>query len=338
MKPFVLTTIIFMTLSVFAGRASFSVLVLDSETDQPIKGIKIEGSFLNYSKSWGVAAKDNDVDAYTDANGMARLSGNTESGKGGFRIYDNEGYYNAEWREIRFAEQSLLRLGAWLPSGIVSTARLDRVVNPVPLIVRHAEIPLGKTSEGRPLPTQTPISYDLFGGDWLPPYGNGEFPDIKFTISRTDLGIEPCKVPGGIMTNEYYRYDVDIKFLGDGNGLIEMMPANKSQLKIRNVPVEGYQSGRMCWRGYLAKGVHKDNYDRDRCYAFRTRTELDDEGNIKNAHYGKIYGDFRICESREKVVDIDFLYYLNPTPNDRNLEWDRKHNLCPAARDIDLLP
>ena len=146
MKPFVLTTIIFMTLSVFAGRASFSVLVLDSETDQPIKGIKIEGSFLNYSKSWGVAAKDNDVDAYTDANGMARLSGNTESGKGGFRIYDNEGYYNAEWREIRFAEQSLLRLGAWLPSGIVSTARLDRVVNPVPLIVRHAEIPLGKTS------------------------------------------------------------------------------------------------------------------------------------------------------------------------------------------------
>ena len=36
MKPFVLTTIIFMTLSVFAGRASFSVLVLDSETDQPI--------------------------------------------------------------------------------------------------------------------------------------------------------------------------------------------------------------------------------------------------------------------------------------------------------------
>ena len=70
----------------------------------------------------------------------------------------------------------------------------------------------------------------------------------------------------------------------------------------------------------------------------RIRTELDDEGNIKNAHYGKIYGDFRLCESREKVVDIDFLYYLNPTPNDRNLEWDRKHNLCPAARDIDLLP
>ena len=26
---------------------------------------------------------------------------------------------------------------------------------------------------------------------------------------------------------------------------------------------------------------------------------------------------------------VGFLYYLSPTPDDRNLEWDMKNNLCP---------
>ena len=26
--------------------------------------------------------------------------------------------------------------------------------------------------------------------------------------------------------------------------------------------------------------------------------------------------------------------YLNPTPNDRNLEWDMKNNLCPTQEGI----
>jgi hypothetical protein len=49
---------------------------------------------------------------------------------------------------------------------------------------------------------------------------------------------------------------------------------------------------------------------------FRVRTKLDKNGNIVNAHSGKIYGDF-----------MQFSYYLNPKPNDRNIEFDPKHNL-----------
>ncbi len=43
---------------------------------------------------------------------------------------------------------------------------------------------------------------------------------------------------------------------------------------------------------------------------------MDERGNIVSAHYGKIYGDF-----------MQFSYYLNPTPNDRNVEFDPKQNL-----------
>jgi hypothetical protein len=49
---------------------------------------------------------------------------------------------------------------------------------------------------------------------------------------------------------------------------------------------------------------------------FRVRTELDQDGNVKSTLYGKIYGDF-----------MHFRYYLNPTPNDRNIEFDPKQNL-----------
>lgn len=44
----------------------------------------------------------------------------------------------------------------------------------------------------------------------------------------------------------------------------------------------------------------------------------------------KIYGDFNIKD----VEGVEFLYYLNPTPNDRNLEWDMKNNLCPTQERI----
>ena len=71
-------------------------------------------------------------------------------------------------------------------------------------------------------------------------------------------------------------------------------------------------------------------YNKSQCYQFRIRTLYDEKGNLKEAYYGKIYGDFKIEGDEKKgLIGISFLYYLNPTPLDRNLEWDMKTNLCP---------
>jgi hypothetical protein len=56
--------------------------------------------------------------------------------------------------------------------------------------------------------------------------------------------------------------------------------------------------------------------DPNRNFYFRVRTALDHQGNVVSAQYGKIYGDL-----------AQFRYYLNPTPNDRNIEFDPKQNL-----------
>lgn len=58
---------------------------------------------------------------------------------------------------------------------------------------------------------------------------------------------------------------------------------------------------------------------------FRGRAEMDPQGKIVNARYGKIYGPFKFAQGPKKLVD--FTYYFNPTPNDRNLEFDGEHNL-----------
>lgn len=61
---------------------------------------------------------------------------------------------------------------------------------------------------------------------------------------------------------------------------------------------------------------------------FRVRTVLDDEGNIVSARYGKIYGPIEYGESDSgSGGKIRFTYYLNPTPNDRNVEFDPEQNL-----------
>ena len=334
MKSTVLIIAVLCGHALWAGRASFSVCVLDADTGSPIKGIKIEGAFLNYSRGWNESAKDNNVDAWTDSNGYAKLSGNTEAGVGGYRILRTPGYYNAEWTEIEFREQSILRLGAWVPSDIVSTARLDRVISPIPLSVALSR-PFGTSKEEDSFAEgKTVALYDLLKNDWLPPFGKGQVGDISFSSKRTNLGSEPYNYPSGIQTNEFYRYDVQVRFVGDGNGMKESMLPKQAGIKLRTAPETGYEPTRVCWSGRMSRTEYKNNSSDERCYFFRIRTEFDELGKIKSAIYGKIYGDFKLVGKKNGIKGVSFLYYLNPTPNDRNLEWDMQHNLCPNAKDI----
>jgi len=63
-------------------------------------------------------------------------------------------------------------------------------------------------------------------------------------------------------------------------------------------------------------------------YFIRVRTELNQDGTIKSALYGKIPGGFSFfAGTKAPRAGMRFDYYLNPTPNDRNLEFDTKNNL-----------
>ena len=350
MRTLILFSVISISSITIAGRASFSVLVLDSQTGEPIPGIKIEGSFLNFKKGWNETAKNNDVDAITRRNGIAKLSGSTEKGVGGYRIYDNPGYYNKEWTRIEFLEKSMLRFGGWLPTGIVSTSRLDRVINPIPLFVKNA------IGEHRPrkqsdyfldadyserhklsatndlvIVKDKVLRYDFIKGAFLPPYGNGEIADVIFTFNETFYQWDMIRGGPGVSLYKKFKLDVSVEFPGYGNGLQTIDYYQKAGLKLRESPLLGYSQRKLLWRECrVGEREERTNVDEKRCYAFRIRTKYDASGNIESAYYGKIYGDFNIKD----LEGVEFLYYLNPTPNDRNLEWDMKNNLCPTQERI----
>ena len=70
--------------------------------------------------------------------------------------------------------------------------------------------------------------------------------------------------------------------------------------------------------------VRHTDFNRDANYFFRVRSKTDDKGNVTNALYGKIYGDFGENFGRG---ELNFIYYLNPKPNSRNMEFNPQQNL-----------
>ena len=80
-----------------------------------------------------------------------------------------------------------------------------------------------------------------------------------------------------------------------------------------------------------------DSKDPNRCYTFRIRSRRNEKGELVEAYYGKIYGDFEFeGDDKKGLIGVKFLYYLNPTSLDRNLEWDMKNNLCPNPGELGM--
>jgi hypothetical protein len=142
-----------------------------------------------------------------------------------------------------------------------------------------------------------PVGFDLEAGDWVAPNGKGATADFLFTVTNSTIIVSFPNAGDGIQG-----------FTRDWNqGVSGLLSSDEA-------PAEEYQPE--------YEQTHMPNPDR--IYYFRVRTVLDSQGNILSTHYGKIYGDF-----------MQFRYYLNPTPNDRNVEFDLKHNLLTGLKSFE---
>jgi hypothetical protein len=236
--------------------------------------------------AWAVAG-------LTDTNGMF-------SGTHAYRRYsvglhaEKEGYYQTfRAYELGFAYDP----AKW---NAMVTIVLKRTINPIPMYATRidAEPPV----DGKP------VGYDLSIGDWVVPSGKGRTSDIMFLReysrrSRND-----------------YDYKLTVAFPNPGDGIQEFtVPVDQSGSSLKSphqAPENGYQPQVVRMNVSHPPETAKMDYDPKRNYFFRVRTVLDEQGNVKSALYGKIYGDF-----------MQFTYYLNPTPKDRNVEFAPRRNL-----------
>jgi hypothetical protein len=191
------------------------------------------------------------------------------------------------------------------------TLVLKKIGKPIPMYVKSVNL-------GMPI-LDKPVGFDFTEGDWASPYGKGVNTDIIFT------GHFDKSADGGS------DYTLTVSFPRAGDGIQEFVvpptrfPNQGSGLRSpHNAPLDGYQARWVQIDNRKPGKPAETNRDMNHNYFIRVRTILDENGNVKSALYGKIYGDF-----------LKYRYYLNPTPNDSNVEFDPNQNLLGGLKSIE---
>ena len=343
MKTFYVIVLCVMSLMTYADRIRFSAVVIDDLTQEPIKEVCVGAGFTtDNGPVWEGRFKYEHKKFLSAKNGMCEISGNSNCGKAGCYIENPPvGYYRTQCGiPMRYKKKNLF--GVWQPDNLVVTLRLQRVENPIPLFVKKATLKNHKDGIGGFDGTNSVVRFDFMKGDWLPPYGNGEVADVEFKtiVKITDKERKFRHATRRVEDVLFYNLETTISACSTNDVMSRCVVRNDAGIKIREANDDSYSRLVVQTRGMRKKTRPKfpkewyceyfSDYDKDSCYQFRTRTRYDDKGNIKEAYYGKIYGGFEIKgDDKHGVTGISFLYYLNPKPLDRNLEWDMKNNLCP---------
>lgn len=271
-----------------------TIKVVD-ENGQPVAGAEVDISYY-IKPPPGENEAGESVHGLTDTNGIVRLS-HAATGSVGLSFQATKAGYYSTTRGHEFAKFQDNNPDKWNPS---ETLLLKKVGKPIAMYAKRID-------QNPPILGQ-PVGYDLMIGDWVGPNGKGVNADIIFQK-------EAYRKSGSD-----YEYKVKVTFQKAGDGVqVYTIPDSDRGSDLRSpheAPLDGYQPEINKERSAHPGQPTKNNYDSNVIYLFRVRTAVDDRGNIVSAHYGKIYGDF-----------MQFSYYLNPTPSDRNIEFDPKQNL-----------
>jgi len=294
--------------------ASVKFQVFD-DGGSPVTDVEVEGGFLDLTQS-GVRSA---FRGSTDSDGIFVARGETVVGV--YARFSCKGFYPTTVRESveykrRADGKGYERIPRWDRE---ISVLLKRIRNPIPMYARevgsftfnHFErvgvYNLGRTS-----------SYDFVRGSFLPPYGTGQVADVEFrwTMNIYSKDEDGLAVDYDTLSEIWMTNVVDGICRGVPDG--EDIGGGKGSYYISTyeAPLDGYTNVITLYRKVRGSKA-ESNDDRHYLYYFRIRTQTNELGQVTNAFYGKIYGR----------LNGNFTYYLNPTPNDRNIEFDLNRNL-----------
>ena len=343
MKLYFFVMILLSSLRVIGDTVNFSAIVLDDITGNPLANVSVGAGFtMDAGPIWENRFKYDHKQFITDANGVCKISGKSNCGKAGCYIRQPpQGFYKPVCgSSLRFKKKNFF--GVWQPDNLVVTLRLDRVEKPIPLFVKRVELTNSRKGIGGFDGTNSVVRFDLMKGDWLAPYGKGETADLEFKTVLEIKGKERKFRYASRKVEDvlFYELATDISPCSTNDAISKVQIKEDAGIKIRmaNDDFSSRQIVRSRGKRKIIRPKfpnewnceYYSNYNKSQCYKFRVRSRYDEKGNLKEAYYGKIYGDFEIQgDEKRGITSISFLYYLNPTSLDRNLEWDMKTNLCP---------
>ena len=244
----------------------------------------------------------------TDTNGMFTVEHRTnESLDCGF---DKDGYYHSS-DQILFRDRKdvpvKVRDGKWQPYGEMRTVVLKKIKNPGTCVIPKQG---GQFTWNIPAFGQW-IGFDFEDFDWTAPYGCGKSTDILLKFqSKCNRRFVDCE------------YEMDVCFTNYQYAGAYVCALDKySDLEIpycANTNGEFRTSFHFVMKKSPAQRI-MECVEQDQCLVFRTRTALDDNGNLKTAHYGVIVGMWGFGDKQMGVGDACF----NIIENDVNIEDGR---------------
>ena len=244
----------------------------------------------------------NQIVGLSDTNGLFTAS-HTDKSFGLVFLASKEGYYSFRQNyDMGFDYQ--YNEAKWNPT---QTIVLRKIGNPIPMYARRKESGMMLQREGEPM------GFDLIAGDWVAPFGIGTNVDIFFMVHRK------------IINDREFDCTLKVSFPNKGDGIA----AAPSEEFVSSA----FRTSRTAAENGYEPELNLHFIDTELAtnvfgYFIRVETSLDENGNVKSALYGKISGNFKFYAGTIKPHSgMGFDYYLNPTPNDRNLEFDPKHNL-----------
>ncbi|WP_207061704.1 hypothetical protein [Motiliproteus sp. SC1-56] len=307
---------LFATTAVALPSAKVTIKVVDDQGG-PVEGAEVRVGFESPGGYWqaGRIAFDS---GYSDSDGIHVASSNT-SGRIGYRI-EKEGYYESEGGFSEFTGVSgVYGMRRWEPWNPILGVELRKIRNPIPLIVKQVE--------ALELPMlNRPIGYDLMAGDWVVPFGQGTTADLVFTLEKS------------YQSRGSWKYKLSLGFANPDDGVIPVRASTSSGSQLllaHHAPIEGYRSEyfwgkemKMSSYGTAVRSDFGELQTDDLNFYFRVRSQRDEHGRLVSGIYGKIHNKFQLTNFKiERTGSLTFNYFLNPTPNDTNLEWDQKTNL-----------
>jgi len=305
-KYFILASLALVALGVVAADklftlplAKLTIRVVD-EQHIPIQGARVNLTFMDPVTRKGVP-----ISGLTDASGHFTGEGGSDSNLGG--TVQKNGYYSGGFPFEPFRDA---KEGRWQPWNPTYVSVLRKIEKPVPLYGKAALTEIPKTNN--------PCGYDLEAGDWVAPYGKGKTSDFIMTLKRE------------YENRDKFNVSVVINFSNPLDGIQEIkLPEEWRCCEFKwphLAPDTGYQTSLTTRLGSVPGKGFNDTASEDQTYFFRVRT-VEKDGKIVSALYGKISEGIRLDPMNSKTCLVKLVYYLNPTPLDRNMEFDLKHNL-----------
>jgi len=266
-----------------------------------------------------------------------------------------DGYYSTNFKCPRgnpadpYDNASKVKDGRWLPWNPTIPVVLREIRNPIPMYATGVDF-------AKAFPCDKDIGFDCEKRDWVDPHGTGEVADFIVRMVAMELPEQVIKEVADITAaqeaakdrNAAARFGMDLRRIdrayyklvissvdNDGGFIRKQKVKDSEFVSVYEAPEYGYTPSfeTSMEKPPYYEPPNPNDLTGGEYLIFKSRIQRDSKGKIVSANYGKIYGPLEHLFSRkDNLGALKFHYYFNPTPNDRNLEFDTSKNLYKKAK------